>query len=483
MNDPAPWGAERVTLRMAAGMVVVSLLVSQLWLWSFTADDAYISLRYVENAGRGLGLVFNRGERVEGFSHPLWIAMLLLGRYVVGSGAPLVLWAKGIGLLATIASGLGLVALSRRCATGPLAPPLAAVLFLAVPGVHLYATEGLETPLLGALLVGAVVLTAERRGAEMVALLLGLAAVTRPEGVLYGGAWLIAGGVPRGRRGIRPLLLLAMPPVLYELVRLQYYGALLPNTFYAKPPGIFGGGALAYLVPILVLPPMPLVLVGVFGATAPAERAAVRLASAFLMAALAFVIYARSDWMPFGRLLVPVWPLACWLAVRGVGSLARSPGRRALLSVGAMACALVASFAMTGRALRRAEVWELMRGDAMRAGGRWLTAHAAVGETVATVRLGGLAYELADRPVWDMAGLTDRDAGRHVARAGRIAWAGNPVAARRPDWIAVASDTKRRFPHDDPDLAATLARDYRLVGTVPQAPSCEWRMYRRVSAP
>ena len=45
------------------------------------ADDAYISFRYAENLVRGEGLVYNPGERVEGYSnllHVLISAALLL---------------------------------------------------------------------------------------------------------------------------------------------------------------------------------------------------------------------------------------------------------------------------------------------------------------------------------------------------------------------------------------------------------------------
>jgi hypothetical protein len=36
-------------------------------------DDAYISYRYAENLMRGEGLVFNHGERVEGYSNFLYV--------------------------------------------------------------------------------------------------------------------------------------------------------------------------------------------------------------------------------------------------------------------------------------------------------------------------------------------------------------------------------------------------------------------------
>jgi hypothetical protein len=39
-------------------------------------DDAYISYRYAQNLAQGNGLVFNRGERVEGYSNFLHVLMM-----------------------------------------------------------------------------------------------------------------------------------------------------------------------------------------------------------------------------------------------------------------------------------------------------------------------------------------------------------------------------------------------------------------------
>lgn len=44
----------------------------------FYHDDAYITLRYVRNLLSGKGLAWNPGERVEGFTHPLWLAQVAL---------------------------------------------------------------------------------------------------------------------------------------------------------------------------------------------------------------------------------------------------------------------------------------------------------------------------------------------------------------------------------------------------------------------
>ena len=42
----------------------------------FIQDDAYISFRYVQNFVDGNGLVFNIGEKVEGYTNLLWVLIL-----------------------------------------------------------------------------------------------------------------------------------------------------------------------------------------------------------------------------------------------------------------------------------------------------------------------------------------------------------------------------------------------------------------------
>ena len=51
-----------------------------------TQDDAFISFRYAENFAAGNGLVFNAGERVEGFTNLSWT--VLFGLIMSVGGEP-----------------------------------------------------------------------------------------------------------------------------------------------------------------------------------------------------------------------------------------------------------------------------------------------------------------------------------------------------------------------------------------------------------
>ena len=44
---------------------------------AWLSDDIFVTFRYIQQFINGNGLVYNVGERVEGFTHPLWLFMLM----------------------------------------------------------------------------------------------------------------------------------------------------------------------------------------------------------------------------------------------------------------------------------------------------------------------------------------------------------------------------------------------------------------------
>jgi hypothetical protein len=96
-------------LSAVAGTAIILLLHARVYL-DYTSDDAYISFRYARNLGDGLGLVWNPGEHVEGYSNFLWV-MILAGAYRLG--ADIVVSGRWLGFVFAVAAGLGTYALSR----------------------------------------------------------------------------------------------------------------------------------------------------------------------------------------------------------------------------------------------------------------------------------------------------------------------------------------------------------------------------------
>ena len=67
------------------------------WQWQYRGyvkDDAFISLRYARNIADGLGVVFNPGDRLEGYTNFLWI-LLTVPAYWLGIDA--LDWVKVMG--------------------------------------------------------------------------------------------------------------------------------------------------------------------------------------------------------------------------------------------------------------------------------------------------------------------------------------------------------------------------------------------------
>jgi arabinofuranosyltransferase len=70
-------------LAVLVTLVFAFLLLRSSWI----SDDAAISLRTVLNVTHGFGLTFNIAERVQTFTHPLWLLLLTSrGRWTPACG-------------------------------------------------------------------------------------------------------------------------------------------------------------------------------------------------------------------------------------------------------------------------------------------------------------------------------------------------------------------------------------------------------------
>jgi arabinofuranosyltransferase len=247
-----------------AGVAAVALAPTALlgvlgWTHRWNADDAFIIFRVVDQLVHGNGPVYNVGERVEAYTSPLWTALLSAGALVVGASH--VEWiAVGLGLALSVA-GLGLATVAALVLNGgprrrdALLLPLGALTFAVLPPAWEFATSGLETGLttgwLGATYLATVLVVrsdawplrrvSRERGADAAAVLAGLGPLVRPDLAIFSVALLglIVGLAPpvTRRAVIRRLALAAALPVLYELFRMAYFAALVPNTALTKEAG------------------------------------------------------------------------------------------------------------------------------------------------------------------------------------------------------------------------------------------------------
>ena len=92
-----------------ASLLLLLLLLA--WSLRFVQDDAFISFRYAHNLVLGEGLVWNPGERVEGYSNFLWTLAIAAG---LGAGIEPVGFSYGLGLICLAASLLFTYSLGQR---------------------------------------------------------------------------------------------------------------------------------------------------------------------------------------------------------------------------------------------------------------------------------------------------------------------------------------------------------------------------------
>src|SRR5262249_15745005 len=253
MRERSERSTRAVLILVAECALVIAVLTTQfphLWDERWVQDDAYVSFRYARNLVRGKGLVYNVGEPVEGYTNFLW-TMLAAVPLAGGAEDPLpfmhgvsaICWWGSYGLLLVLA-----IALWRA---GVWAAPLALLPLALQWSYNMWFFSGMETPLIplpSIAGVGAATLDPRRhRWAPLAMSTAGVALMmTRPDGavvfaalivavVLLDGAWIARGGGAVWRRAVLlPLLPLVLVWLPYQAWRIWYYGALLPNTYYAK---------------------------------------------------------------------------------------------------------------------------------------------------------------------------------------------------------------------------------------------------------
>ena len=199
---------------------------------AWVSDDAYITLRTVENIVSGLGLRWNSAERVQINVHPLWMFLLAAGRVVTGEC-----------YFTTLAAGFALSALAAwrlpRLASTTAAAAVVVLLLLCSRAFTEYATAGLENPLAHLLLVLQIGIAWREsdpcRRYRRTVLLAALAACTRLDLLLVTAPMVIAAARGVSWRQRLSWAVLGMSPFVgWLLFATIYYGTPIPVVGYAK---------------------------------------------------------------------------------------------------------------------------------------------------------------------------------------------------------------------------------------------------------
>jgi hypothetical protein len=477
------------------------------WTRAFFHDDAFITLRYAQNWLAGNGIAWNPGDRVEGYTNFLQLVLvaglgalgvdLMLATHLVAGAALTGLLAFGAAWLPRAPDRTDMSARRRAFAVSlPLAATAACVPLIG------WCFGGLEAPLLALLLtlgtvglrdalwapagtVAAPLTAGAKRLLAGCGLAFGLACLTRLDAGLFVAAavpWVLL-RAPRGARA-RTLSLFALPLSALLLPwlawKLAYYGALLPNTFHAKvaaPSDWRLAAGLAYAAAFVSAPPFPLLWLAA-GALRAVQAQRFALADGFGLAVVAlqlgWVAFVGGDQMPLFRLLVPLAPIAAWLAFR-----LWQPELAALSKRGVVVVA-----ACVAGALALQLSWPSLAGPHRNstsfvgaAVGRHIAQTWRPGALVALNTAGSTPYYAPSLRYLDMLGLNDAHIARREIRETRTAGQRIPghakgdgayVLAHQPDYVILgpAAGVSARHPWflSDLELAedSAFARGYVL---------------------
>jgi len=288
---------------LPAALVALLLIVVVRSAW--VCDDALITFRTLDNLVHGYGLRWNVAERVQTFTHPLWL-MLLAPVFALTREAYFTVTA--VSLLLTAAAGW---VMTRHVAGSAAGAVLAAATLGCSKAFVDYSASGLENPLSHLLLIGfaALWLRGPRPGRLLpLAVLAGLGTLNRMDMLLlYLPALALAATERPPRETARALAIGFAPFAAWELFSILYYGFPFPNTAYAKlatgiPRGELVGQGLHYLLSTLRLDPLTALAIAAGLLFALRGGGRERALAAGVAAYLAYVVWIGGDFMS-GRFL------------------------------------------------------------------------------------------------------------------------------------------------------------------------------------
>jgi arabinofuranosyltransferase len=223
------------------GMVFAIAVIRTAWV----CDDAYFTMRTVDNFVHGFGPTWNIDERVQAFTHPLWMFILSIAYFATREA-----FYTNIFLSASISCVVFWLAVRAAPSRNLASFAVLSVLVFSKAFMD-YSTSGLENPVTHLLLAAFMLLFLRqdehdnRKQVALMGLIAGLAALNRMDSLLFylpALLYLIVRG--RSWRNAGVLGLGFLPFVAWEIFSIIYYGFPFPNPAYAKLGTGIGQGEL-----------------------------------------------------------------------------------------------------------------------------------------------------------------------------------------------------------------------------------------------
>lgn len=413
------------------GVLFIPLILGILVALDFVKDDAYISFRYAHNLATGHGLVFNPGERLEGFTNFLWTIMMALWE-LLGADPFQVCEIIGTALCFGMLAALTLTVMYFNGGRTNASHLWAGMWIATSSSMALWSTSGMEQPLAMFLPMTSVYLL--WKGQEdgkadwgmASGVLMGLGCMTRPEIHLIG---MIVGVTLLGEMAVRRKLdrvalgwiaCIFAVIVPFHLFRYLYYGSLKPNTYFVKT-----GASIFLMVKGLdkVRDMFSFNNTGILLVLAPLaflEKRRLKEKLVVLAIALSFMAYIIKvgiDEMRWHRLYLPALPFLALLAGLGLqnvcdmlSSMLRTRKQRLIPYIAGWVLVMLAAslnFTFTVRQMAGLNGRGDLAGTFHPDLGKFLTRHERPGALVAFQDMGSTPYHAPDIDFFDFIGLTE----------------------------------------------------------------------------
>ncbi|HKK21190.1 MAG TPA: hypothetical protein VJ983_06940 [candidate division Zixibacteria bacterium] len=463
-----------ILLPLIPALLIYALLAH---IHNFTQDDAYISYRYVANYLSGHGLVYNYGERVEGFTNFGWVIYTLFwgalgAKYIFISKLTGFVFGGGVVILTFFIAREILDEKDRWFALIPV------YIVACNQSLSYWSSAGLATAAFAFFAMLAVWLYLQRN--YLLIFALAILVFLRPDGAVVTGALIVVEAIERRKIPIFTLrcagaaFVFSIPFVVFKLA---YYGSILPNPFYAKTGfrmtqltnGIeytgrfmrdYGFYGAALLLPVLVFKRISI---------------AARSVLTFVVLFVLYVTLIGGDVLKVHRFYLPIFGLTSALVCVGlfkfVKGMKKALRATLLILAGVVLCALTFVLADSYVAsYNRLEVgftrkMDFLAKDMLRADHRDFS--------VAVATIGVFGYRLLGHDVIDMLGLTDSTIARHSedpVPGMSSTWKEQKhnskyLLGRRPDYIIFSTGVKPSAPAEKSLLLyPQFLNCYRTIG-------------------
>jgi tetratricopeptide (TPR) repeat protein len=432
-------------------------------------------------------LVYNIGERVEGYTNFFWIILLIPLKLIFG--VDYIVATRLFSIIGGLSIIWLLLLFSRRHDENnhSLIYGAAIILLLFNQSFPYWTMAGLETTAFTFMILLALYL--EYQLSQMTAPILAIASLLRPEGLIVFLIILSHKIIVTKRLPIYFLFVYILPLIPYAAFKLIYYGSFFPNTYYAK-----SGLSPYYIMSGLEYFRLFVTSSGAYGLFLILPLIAIKrlwkrysLLYLFISIYSVYIIAIGGDTLKVYRFFQPILPVLYFLVALSIVELQRllkfqhPKSRQILFSVtlsaatflGVFACLLSKNHIETYRKLENGLV------EKMQFIGGMLKKHFKSDFTVAASAIG---YELKGHRIIDMLGLTDKYIALNpeIIEGIKSTWKESRFNSRyllqqQPDFIVFSTNDKPSAPAElSLFLHSEFRKNYSITGFLKDASKDRW---------